>query len=119
MKKSINFKCKDIFVFLKTKHTSLFSISFFFLLYQPTHQIYSIFHLFLSSHTLSPTYFSHLTFFSQPNTPLHSILLRSVWFGREVGKREIGKREFVKREKDKKYRRFDVLFGIRGRKKKK
>ena len=46
------------------------------------------------------------------------LLLRCVWFGREVGKREVGKREYVKREKDEKYRRFDVLFRIRERREK-
>ena len=54
------FDLKDIFVFLNTINTYLFSISFRFLLYQTIHQIYYIPHTFLSSHTLS-----YLLIFSQ------------------------------------------------------
>jgi hypothetical protein len=45
-------------VLSKIINISLFSISSIFLLYQPTYQIYSISHLFLSSHTLSYLFLS-------------------------------------------------------------
>ena len=41
-----------------------------------------------------------------------------VWFEREVEKREIDEREFEKRERDEKYRRLDLLFGIKERREK-
>jgi len=57
------------FCLFKIKHTSLSSISLFFLLYQTTHQIYYISHLFLSSHTLSHLFLSsHFLL-----TPKHTI----------------------------------------------
>lgn len=37
---------------------------------------------------------------------------------REVIKKEIGEREYEKRERSEKYRRFEVLFGIKEREKK-
>jgi len=55
------FLLKDIFVFSKHSNISFSFISFLFLLYQTTHQIYSISHLPLSSlilsHLLLSSYF--------------------------------------------------------------
>lgn len=66
--KCINFQHKDIFVFLMIKHTSLSSISLLFFLNQTIHQIYSISHLFLSSHTLSYLLLSSQLLFQTKHT---------------------------------------------------
>ena len=53
---------------LKNKCISLSSISQIFLFYQTTHQIYSISHLFLSSHTLSHLFLSSQFLFQSKHT---------------------------------------------------
>jgi len=69
------FYLKGIFVLFDTIKTSLFSISFTFLLYQTIPQIYHISDLFLSSHT--PSYLlpsSQLLFYTKHTLSVVSLM---------------------------------------------